>query len=222
MAHQIINFTKNNINRVVLSLVLTLSGVCFAANLKGAKDEKYIKLDFDHSKGSVEFTAIGKPKAIKIQGKGESPKGSLYMLGGKTKGFIVFNLNTLDTDLERRDEHMKKKYLETDKFPLAKLENPEFMLASNDPVRGLASGEVGKDFTYEKVPFSGQLTLHGVTRNVMGTADLKRKGSEMNVAAEFSVKMTDFNIEIPSFAGITVADHVDLKIESVVPVSTKP
>ena len=38
--------------------------------------------------------------------------------------------------------------------------------------------------------------------------------SDDRLKAKFNIKITDFNIEIPSFMNVTVADNVDVSIES--------
>src|SRR5262249_13868215 len=72
--------------------------------------------------GTVEFLAIGKPSFIKIHGKGNSASGKLSVEAEKIKGDFAFDLSSLDTDIEKRNEHMKTKYLEVSKFPKATLE----------------------------------------------------------------------------------------------------
>ena len=78
-------------------------------------------LDLDQGKGKIEFRAIGRPSGLKVVGTGEAAKGKIEMAGNKASGVAVFNLESLVTGIEMRDEHMKKRYLETGKFPEAKL-----------------------------------------------------------------------------------------------------
>lgn len=58
------------------------------------------------------------------------------------------------------------------------------------------------------------MNLHGKEKTVSGFAEFKSlPKNEIMVVAKFKVKSSDFNIEIPSFAGITVADEIDLEVE---------
>ena len=68
------------------------------------------------SSTKVEFLAIGKPSAIKIRGKGEKLESKLQLAGKTLTGQFVFDLTSLNTGIDTRDEHMKEKYLETGKF----------------------------------------------------------------------------------------------------------
>lgn len=149
--------------------------------------------------GNVEFLALGRPAMIKILGKSDGPKGDLKAEKGALSGKLILDLNNFDTGIKLRNEHTKDKYLEVGKFPQAEL--------TLDPLT-LAELEGGKDFSKEKVPFKGTLKLHGEEKPVSGEADISRKGKELAVKAEFSIKTVDFKIETPKYMGITVAEDV--------------
>src|ERR1700751_6375117 len=71
--------------------------------------------------GAVEFMAIGKPAFIKIHGTGAAAKGLFVVDGDKVAGQLDFELSSLNAGIETRNEHMKTKYLEVEKFPTATL-----------------------------------------------------------------------------------------------------
>ena len=156
------------------------------------------------SKGVVQFKAIGRPSALKINGNGEGPKGVFTIEDKTLSGNATFTLESLDTGIKLRNEHMKKKYLETDKYPEAKFSFTKVALPEN------INEESAK---IDKVSFEGVLTLHGVEKTVNGTSKIERNGSSISVNAEFGIKLSDFGIGIPSFAGITVAETVDVLVE---------
>jgi polyisoprenoid-binding protein YceI len=105
-----------------------------------------------------------------------------------------------------RDKHMKEKYLEVEKFPRAELTIQKVTLP-------LSLKQAGASLP--GVPFQGILKLHGLEKPVFGTMTLKHDGdSSASVDAAFSLKLTDFGIQIPSFAGITIADQVEIKISA--------
>jgi polyisoprenoid-binding protein YceI len=169
------------------------------------------KVDFDHSTGSIAFHAVGHPSAIKINGTGASPKGSLTIGDdGKVSGTVILDITSLDTGISMRTNHMKEKYLEVEKFPTAALTITEIDLPQADFAKA--------DYSEDKVPFKGDLTLHGVTKPVSGTAHIERHGASSAVHAEFTVKITDYAIAVPVFAGITVADEVTLEVDAKAPV----
>lgn len=151
--------------------------------------------------GSVEFLAIGKPSFIKIRGAGSAASGAVTVDGDKATGKFAFDMGTLDTGIEKRNEHMKEKYLETPKFPKSELE-----IASTSALKGWSK-------TNPKISdadFNGNLTLHGVTKPVTGKFSVTdSRASEVH----FKVKLSDYAITIPSFSGITVADEVEITVK---------
>ncbi|MDR3606988.1 MAG: YceI family protein [Oligoflexia bacterium] len=169
------------------------------------------KIDFDRATGSSAFHAVGRPSAIKINGTGASPKGVLtWGDDGRVGGSVTLDLSSLDTGISMRTNHMKEKYLEAGKFPQAKLAITEL---------GIPATNVSKEFTQENASFKGNLTLHGVTKPVSGTLRIEHHAKNAVVHAEFTVKISDYSIAIPVFAGITVADEVNIAVDANAPVS---
>ncbi len=151
--------------------------------------------------GGVEILAIGKPSFIKIRGKGEAPKGQLQIDGKKASGTFDFQVATIDTGIELRNQHMRDNYLHVKEHPSAKLE--------------IKSLELKEDFSLTKPqvseqPFEGLLTLHGVTNPVSGKFKV---GEKREVSADFKIKLSDFKVDIPKYLGITVADEVTIEVK---------
>jgi len=131
-----------------------------------------------------------------------SPAGSFDASSAKVVGFatkegdtfkaqnVVVDLNDMKTGIELRDDHMKKKYLEVEKFPTATLKS--------------ASGKGGD--------FQGELEVHGVTKPVTG----KYEVTGDSVKAKFTVKMSDFNIAKAKYMGVGAKDEI--AIESTIPI----
>lgn len=160
------------------------------------------KYSLDLSGGKVDFHAVGRPKMLKIHGEGKDAKGSFTVDGGKVTGKATFDLSTLDTGIEMRNKHMKEKYLEVSKYPQAIFEFTDIQLPADMPA----------NFDKE-VPFKGKLTVHGVAQNVTGTAKMKRDGGTLTGSAEFSTTVKSHKIDLPSFAGVTMADEVKVQVE---------
>lgn len=157
------------------------------------------------SGASVEFDAVGKPSMISIKGTGAKTTGKLELKEGNAVGEFIVDLNSFTTDMETRDEHMKENYLETKKpgFDKAILKIDQKDLAEKVlPVKGKWSPKNMK----------GLLTLHGVTKEVPLTADLELSEANAKGKVKFKIKLQDYAIEIPSFAGITVADEVSAEV----------
>lgn len=187
------------------ALAVTLPSLALAATQK---------VDFDHASGAVAFHAVGRPSAIKINGTGAAPKGTLLMTDdGKVNGDLLLDLSSLDTGISMRTNHMKEKYLEVGKYPQAKLSITDVALPKADFAK--------TEYVEESVPFKGNLSLHGVTKPIEGTARIERHGQSSVVHAEFSVKISDYSIPVPVFAGITVANDVSLVVDATTPIVTQ-
>lgn len=146
-------------------------------------------------KGTVSFLAKGKPALISIKGEGQGADGTLTEKADNTlSGKFAFNLKTLKTGIELRDEHLKNKYLEVEKYPQAILNVDGLKLPQN---------------LNDEFKFQGVLSLHGVEKTVEGKARIK-SGKELS--ADFQLKLSEFGIETPSFQGITVAENVQVMV----------
>jgi polyisoprenoid-binding protein YceI len=150
--------------------------------------------------GRVEILATGRPSFLKIAGVGSAPQGKLSVNATQVSGEIDFDLGSLDTGISKRDEHMKTKYLEIEKFPKARLTIQTVQLT---PGWTLKNPELNES------SFEGELTLHGVTHKVSGKFSLSQSRA---VDAQFTVKLSDFKVEVPTFAGVTVADDVKIHV----------
>jgi len=156
-------------------------------------------------KGTVSFRAIGKPAFLKIDGKGEGPTGNIQITDNKMSGEMTFALKTLDTGIELRDEHMKEKYLKVNESPTAtlKFSNQELSAAFDPSVMQLKGPAV-----------KATLTLNKVSKEVAVDWKSEKKGGDLFVTSNFNLKLSEFNIEIPEYAGIKVADEVKVEVQS--------
>jgi len=161
-----------------------------------------VGMTLEPSKGKTEFLAIGRPSALKIKGTGTGPKGKLEVSdkdGHKViNGEVTVDLTSLDTGISLRDRHMKEKYLEVEKYKDAKLIFKDVELPAEKVAKG---GEV---------EVKAMLDLHGQIKEVPVTMNLENKDGKVRAESKFKIKLTEFNIEIPSFSGITVADEVNI------------
>lgn len=150
--------------------------------------------------GKIQFEAVGRPSMVKIKGTATGPEGGFTINKGLLSGEMKFALNSLDTGIDLRNDHMKEKYLEVNKYPHAKLTVKDLPLPSTWSLQNAGL----KDF-----PFKGILQLHGVEKEVSGTLNVSEK---LKTEAQFEIKISDFKIDIPSYLGITVADTVKVQV----------
>lgn len=149
--------------------------------------------------GGVSFDAVGKPSMLKIHGEGKQLKGTIKQDGRRITAEVAVRLDDLDTGLKLRNEHMKNKYLEVSEFPDSKFKLDPLILPGNE-------GD------FKDVPFKGVLIIHGVEKRISGVADILISKAVQSVSASFSIKLSEYKIQIPSFAGVTVAEDVQIKV----------
>ncbi len=141
---------------------------------------------------------MGHPSALNVNGLGPKPKGSLQLVDGNLTGDLVMDMSKLTAGMSLRTNHMKEKVFEVKKFPEAKLTFNELKLIA------------GAD----SLPFRGTLLFHGVSKPVEGKMKITRKEDDFEVSADFEIKLTDFDIKPPAFAGITIEDKVSIAVNT--------
>lgn len=138
--------------------------------------------------GNAEYkgaTVIGHPKWT---GTPSAVSGSL---GADGKAVLWADLTKLKTGDELRDEHMHKKYLETAKYPKAKLE---------------LSGLKDQDGVQE---LTGSLTLKTETKPVK--VHLEVKGG--TYTAKFTINLSDYKgIIAPENGGVLVRNAIEIEV----------
>jgi polyisoprenoid-binding protein YceI len=187
--------------------MLNISRVIILLSLLGLSTEAATqKVELLKEKSSVTFVAIGRPSAMKIHGENAKPEGSLlFSVDGAGSGQIKVDLDEFTTGMSLRDRHMKEKYLETNKdgnkFATIEISKVDF------PSDFWSSQKTG-EFT-----FQGTLALHGSKKAIEGKLKVtERKLDQLQGSSAFSIKLTDYGIQIPSFSGITVAENVEIQV----------
>jgi len=112
-------------------------------------------------------------------------------------GDLLVDLQTLETGIGIRDQHMRTKYLEVQR-------GPEFANARVQNIR--------LERPTGKTTFHATLTLHGQTKDVTGTADIKPYGDGYRLAAAFPVHVSEFGIPEPTYLGVGMKDEVEIRV----------
>ena len=118
---------------------------------------------------------------------------------------IVIDVSALTSDSERRDRAIRERFLESRRFPHARLMNATL----RDIPATIAEG---RPFSYT---IAGNLTVHGQTRESSWQGEATVAGDTLRGIARTQVKMSAFGIEIPRFLWLRVADDVRLEIRFV-------
>jgi polyisoprenoid-binding protein YceI len=122
-------------------------------------------------------------------GRTSDVTGSVTIADGQvTEASFEVDMTTLKSDESRRDNQLKGRGLETDTFKTAGFELTEPVALPEDAVTG------------DQLTFSapGQLTLHGVTKDVTIelTADLREDA--IGIVGDAPIVLADYQIEPPS------------------------
>jgi polyisoprenoid-binding protein YceI len=101
---------------------------------------------------------------------------------------------------ELMKEHFNEDYMESAKYP-------------KTIFTGKIKGTVDylEDGTYN-VTVAGTMNMHGVKKDITVPGTITVKSGVIFVYAKFNVKIEDYNIKLPSFLTINVADNVDVTV----------
>jgi polyisoprenoid-binding protein YceI len=121
-------------------------------------------------------------------GRSTAVTGTMTVAGDTVEAACIeADLTRLTSDESRRDNAIRQRGLESERFPTATLELAAPIRLAEAPVRGQEVRGQGK----------GRLTVHGVTREV--DLDLKGRwnGSTIQVVGQLPVRMSDYQIQAP-------------------------
>ena len=115
---------------------------------------------------------------------------------------IVVDLRHLQSDSDRRDRALREKYLDTGRFPVARLAN------------GVIAGMPTAIVPGRAIPctITGDLTVHGTTRRTLWRGEVSLVGDTLRAVARTEVKMSHFGIEVPRLLSLRSDDDVKLEI----------
>lgn len=103
---------------------------------------------------------------------------------------------------ELMQEHFNEKYMESEKFPSATF----------------AGNITGYDPTLsdvQQVTATGDLTIHGVKRQVSVSGTIQNLADQIRVKTKFIVRLADYNITIPTLLWQNIAEQVEVRVEIV-------
>lgn len=151
--------------------------------------------------GVTEFDATAKNSPEKIEAKNTKTVGKINAATGAVEvGVLVAGFHFERALME---EHFNENYLESKKFKSATFKGT---------ITNLKEVNLKKDGTYP-VKVSGKLTMHGVTNDAATTGTVVVKsGIIVEARAEFTTKLADYKVAIPSAVKDKVAAEAKLKV----------
>jgi polyisoprenoid-binding protein YceI len=143
-----------------------------------------------------ELGTVGTNTAV---GRTQDVSGSMTVEGTAITAMSVeVDMTTLRSDDDRRDDQLSMRGLETSAFPTATFELTEPIALGAEPAEGeTVSAEA-----------TGELSLHGVTREVTVPIEAVWRGDSIEAVASFDVALADHEIEPPTgFLVLSIADR---------------
>jgi polyisoprenoid-binding protein YceI len=126
-------------------------------------------------------------------GRSSAVTGTMEVAGDTVETVrIEADLTQLTSDETRRDNAIRERGLESERYPTATLELAEPIQLASAPVQGQAVRGEG----------TGRLTVHGVTREVDLDLQGRWSGETIQVVGQLPVKMSDYQIEPPRFGPV--------------------
>jgi polyisoprenoid-binding protein YceI len=139
-------------------------------------------------------------------GKSTDVTGTMTVNGTSVSGIeVTANLAALKSDKEFRDNALKSRGLETDRFPTAKFVADGPVTLPSAPTKGATIS----------VDVPGQLTLHGVTKSVTAPVEARWDGRTVQIVVKaLPITLGDYSITPPAGGPIAeVDDHGDLELQ---------
>lgn len=145
----------------------------------------------------IVFHAMGSPGFLDIDGTTDD----ISVTDDGTQLRFSVRLDTVTTGIDLRDDHMKSKFLHTDRYPTAGL------VVARDAVRWPT--ELGKA---ESGTIEAPFTAHGATRSVKVDYTIRRSKTGWNIRAKFPFDTSGHDIEVPSYLGVTVEPAMNAEV----------
>jgi polyisoprenoid-binding protein YceI len=166
------------------------------------------EVEFESATGSFVGFRIGENLAsigvTEAVGRTRQVSGTLTIEGTTvTAATFEADMTAITTNESRRDDKVQSA-LETDQFPTATFELTE-------PIELAADAADGAEQTVDAV---GDLTIHGVTKQVTFPLQAKLVSGTVVVVGSLPVTFADFDVEVPkSPVVVSVDDHGTLELQ---------
>ncbi len=140
-----------------------------------------------------------------FEGVSDYIDGYIYWEGDtltrNSKMYFEVKLSTLDTGIGLRNRHMRENYLETAKYPFT------YFKGNIKQVRRKSESNV------MEVTVAGQLFIHGVEQNRTIDGTISKTGNGFRIRSQFTVKLSDYNIDIPSVMFYKIDEEMEVQLD---------
>jgi hypothetical protein len=144
--------------------------------------------------GTITFEA-SVPSFEEVKGKNSAVTCVLNTTNGEIAALALMKGFRFKVAL--MEEHFNENYIESSKFPKATFKGK---------IEGFDVSKLSE--SYKEFSIKGKLELHGKSKDITSIAKIKKIGTDIEVKTNFSVDVSDFDIEIPSVVAKKVAKKV--------------
>lgn len=123
------------------------------------------------------------------------------MASGKIQFAVL--IKSFEFEKALMQEHFNENYMESSKFPKAKLKGS---ISNFDAIDLKKDGEYTADVT-------GVLELHGIEQDVTTNATFKVSNGKITATGQIMIAVADYNIEIPSVVTDNIAKEITVRLK---------
>lgn len=164
--------------------------------------------------GENKVTFVSKAAMESFEGKTSRLEGRIEAdpahLGDSVLVHFEVDMASLDTGIQKRNQHMRESHLETAKYPKAVFDGATVVGSSG------GSLEAGRALPLQ---VEGTFTLHGISRRIRITVDTRYKpsgkGGRIDFQTTFPVALADYQISRPQFLFLKLAEVQQVKVKGV-------
>ncbi|MBL7923374.1 MAG: YceI family protein [Bacteroidia bacterium] len=175
-------------------LVLTVA-MLFSVVWSGMSQERYFTRN-----GKISFFSDAPMEKITAQ---NSQGTSVFDAKSGQFEFAVL-MKAFEFEKALMMEHFHENYAESDKYPKSVFKGS---------ISDISAVNFAKDGVYP-VNYKGALTLHGVTKDIVGKGSMTVKGGKVIAHSDFIILLADYKIEIPALVKDKVAKEVKIVVDA--------
>ena len=176
----------------IRSVLFSLLAICLLST-GGYSQSKYFT-----KSGSINFDASGVTEDIKAENK-----KATFVLDAKSGAIeLAVLLKAFEFDRALMQEHFNENYVESDQFPKSTYKGK---------ITNFSDVNLSQDGSYP-VKITGQLTIHGVTKEIPSRGTIVVKDGKVSGTASFIITLSDFGIDIPSIVKDKISKTVNIHI----------
>jgi polyisoprenoid-binding protein YceI len=116
---------------------------------------------------------------------------------------VTVQIKSFDFEKPLMQTHFNENYMESDKFPKATFKGK---------ITDIKNYDLTKDSKHN-IEVTGELTMHGITQNIISKGTLERKADKILTNISFTVKPKDYQINIPAIVRGKIAETVEIRVD---------